>query len=542
MGCFPAATGAIAWHARNVHKELEADLRKGGYPASTYREYALAPYEMNLSPQASADLEIRRALRIGLDGFAMDTWAGREGARDYLDTLFEVAEANDYPIELTICIDPNCLEKPQGLTQAVVDAIRTLLDRHGESPRLARRDGKPLIFGYQSLWPWVAYLHARHAHIEDPAERKERVQSLRASPEGWKLVGEAYRDIERRVGQPLYFHFCMSAFWHGLPGRARAELPPKADAQAAGTIARDLPAVGIFIWQGNVREMARAVLAQGAEWAHPFLLQYQNFGGYSFASKGTDWVHGQWAAARDWPSTLVQFITWNDYHENTNLAPGYNTRYAYYDLTAYFIRWWKTGRQPEPDRDRLYIFSRKYPRGARLYPFEARKYVDGAIEVLAILPRPARLRLIGRGAEWDAPAGLSRKQFPLEPGPVAVELVRDGEVAIRLECPEPVTDRPFRQDNGMTCISTEFLRHWRADFGEAEPFLYSEYGDADGDGLPNWFEMLWFGTFGDFSTATDAHPEDDPDGDGRTNLEEYLAQTDPTQAPPRKPPDHEPEE
>ncbi|MCX7935764.1 MAG: hypothetical protein N3A66_10965, partial [Planctomycetota bacterium] len=70
-------------------------------------------------------------------------------------------------------------------------------------------------------------------------------------------------------------------------------------------------------------------------------------------------------------------------------------------------------------------------------------------------------------------------------------------------------------------------------------FQYSEYGDADSDGLPNWFEMLWFGKFGDMSTATVAKPDEDPDGDGKTNLQEYLEQTDPTMAPPPAEPEAE---
>ncbi|MBM4030805.1 MAG: hypothetical protein FJ291_03370 [Planctomycetes bacterium] len=38
-------------------------------------------------------------------------------------------------------------------------------------------------------------------------------------------------------------------------------------------------------------------------------------------------------------------------------------------------------------------------------------------------------------------------------------------------------------------------------------FVYSEYGDADRDGLPNWFEMYWFGKWGDLRTATVADPK-----------------------------------
>lgn len=45
--------------------------------------------------------------------------------------------------------------------------------------------------------------------------------------------------------------------------------------------------------------------------------------------------------------------------------------------------------------------------------------------------------------------------------------------------------------------------------------------DTDGDGMPDWWETKYFGG------PTAADPDDDPDGDGRTNLEEYLAGTNP---------------
>ena len=81
---------------------------------------------------------------------------------------------------------------------------------------------------------------------------------------------------------------------------------------------------------------------------------------------------------------------------------------------------------------------------------------------------------------------------------------------------------------------TEDRRHWEEDFGKDIPLCqYSEYGDADKDGLPNWFEMRWFGKFGDMSCAMAAKPYDDPDGDGKTNLEEWKNQTDPTDAGPK---------
>ena len=46
------------------------------------------------------------------------------------------------------------------------------------------------------------------------------------------------------------------------------------------------------------------------------------------------------------------------------------------------------------------------------------------------------------------------------------------------------------------------------------------YLDADGNGLPDWWEIQYFGTNG-------VDPNADPDGDGLSNLQEYQAGTDP---------------
>lgn len=569
MGCFCAGTDAIWWHAHSglgtmdfpaevvrekdpLKRDLVGAISRAKNPAAfggTYRNFALAPFGKGKLPrEVAADLELRRAMRIGIDGFTFDAWAGGQGARDLLDLMFRICEEKDYPFELTVTLDTTCLDvKDPGLKDYQgnqwVKTLKWLVDKHGKSPKLARRDGKLLVLGYQSVWPWVGHLWdivGKKIGWDNKSKIEAEVMRLRSTPEGWALIGAAYREIERQVGQPIYWQFCLSAFDHGLTPAARANLKPYAPdprVKAVEIIAKEIPAIGMFMWEGkDVPGVAKAALAAGAEWSHPMKLQYENYGWLQIASPGLDWVRGDWAAAREWPSTLIQHITWNDYHENTNLSPGINTRYAYYDLTGYFIHWWKTGKPPQPDHDRFYIFSHKYTHASKIFPFKAKTRADNVIEVVTILPQPARMRMPGRDAEWDAPAGMSFKQVPLTAGPVVAELLRDGKVEIRLEHPEPVSDRPFRQDTGKTAISTEEERHWREDFGPDEPmYAYSEYGDADGDGLPNWFEMLWFGKFGDMSTATVADPDADPDGDGKTNIEEWREQTDPTQ-PPAAPP------
>ena len=518
MGCWPVAHGALPYSKLQDAKTLRHDstnnvMRHGGH----VRNWDLVPWGTNLTREQSADLEIRRAMRIGIDGFAVDAWAGGDSARQTLDALFKVAEEKNYSFELTVCIDPTCGGN-------IVTTVKELLDKHGDSPKLARRDGKPLIFGYQSAWPGLEYMKKML-----PGKSDKELQQLRVSPAGWELMGQAFDDAARQLGRPIYWHFCLSAFFYGVD---RTLIPTDGYAKVAGILAKHVQAVGDFTRPGaDESDIARAVVAAGAEWSTPLgMFQKENIPYELHGGKGLDWMVSNWEAVRKQHARLVQLVTWNDYGENSNIAPAYNTRYTLYDLTAYFIKWWKYGTPPTPDHDAIYLVSRKYPRDAKVFPFAQGPYIDGALEVVTLLTKPATIRLPGRQAEYQAPAGFFRAQFPVTPGPVSAELLRGGKVVLTLAHPEPITDRPFREDNAMTCYSTEFMRHWKADFADAKPLLWSEYGDATGDGLPNWFKMYWFGKFGDMSSATVADPQAITPC-GKTLRQAYLEQKDPTTKP-----------
>jgi hypothetical protein len=51
-------------------------------------------------------------------------------------------------------------------------------------------------------------------------------------------------------------------------------------------------------------------------------------------------------------------------------------------------------------------------------------------------------------------------------------------------------------------------------------FRARSWADSDGSGMPDWWQMQWFGHLG-------IDPYDDPDGDGLTNLQEYQAGSNP---------------
>ena len=245
MGCFAAGTGAIHWHATSGLETMDAPhtisrekdpLKRNlgpwarGNVGGTYRNFALAPPNRQLTLKQAAELEIRRAMRIGLDGFTFDAWVGGEGGMELLDAMFEICERDKLPFELTITLDTSSINpKSPSLVpyegNSWEKSIKWLLDKHGDSPNLARRDGKVMIMGYQSIWPGQYYIsqHVKRTMPNAPkAEQDAEIDRLRGSEVGWQMIVDAYRQMEKNVGQPIYWEFCMHAFFHGMKKQ-----PPK---------------------------------------------------------------------------------------------------------------------------------------------------------------------------------------------------------------------------------------------------------------------------------------------------------------------------
>jgi len=77
----------------------------------------------------------------------------------------------------------------------------------------------------------------------------------------------------------------------------------------------------------------------------------------------------------------------------------------------------------------------------------------------------------------------------------------------------------FNQDLLFTCVSL-------TDSAKVDVVRVRLLRDEDNDGLPDAWEQQYFGN------STNALPSDDSDGDGFSNLAEYIAGSDPTSADP----------
>ena len=471
-----------------------------------WRDYPLTPSDYKPTLVQAADLEIRRAMRMGLDGFGVDVLAGQQDALNALDALFEAAEEHHYPFEITFALD-NPVQN--------VQAVRHLMEKHGKSPNLARRDGKPLLIAYRSH-RWGQRLHP------------EATKADWANPESVRFQCDAVKELEKVAGQPLCVQFDLNGYMEDIPEKSSAD--PVFWRAAAAEFAKSYGGLSGFFWGGeNYNVAAKAARDAGLDWGEPVWYQYESIFWNNYRLKdGLDLFQERWDAAMNNRATLIQLATWNDYTEATHFAPSLQTGYAIGELTKLMITKWKTGKLPQTDKDHVYLVYPPYPKGSRVYPFhDFAPEIGNTLEVVTYLTRPATVTLPGRNASWEAPAGLSFKKFPPAAGPVTAELLRGGKKVLSLTAREPITDRPFRAQHSLVAYSTEDEQCWKEDFpGNTEP-VHAYYGDDDGDGLPNWFEMFYFGKLGDFKTATAAKPGDRVLPGGMTNLEAYLAQVNP---------------
>jgi hypothetical protein len=126
-----------------------------------------------------------------------------------------------------------------------------------------------------------------------------------------------------------------------------------------------------------------------------------------------------WGQAIEDKADWVFLNTWSDYTE-TPMAPSTFIGFVPCDLNAYYTQWFKTGKQPEITRDRLYYIYRRNHSSAesskcKKWSFSSGNKAKDEIELLAFLTAPGELRIEAAGKVYSkqAAAGIISFKVPL---------------------------------------------------------------------------------------------------------------------------------
>ncbi|MEC8011623.1 MAG: endo-1,3-alpha-glucanase family glycosylhydrolase [Pseudomonadota bacterium] len=162
-----------------------------------------------------------------------------------------------------------------------------------------------------------------------------------------------------------------------------------------------------------------------------------------------------WFKAIESNSGLVHLITWNDYSENSHMAPSLHNGDTLLSLNSFFIQWFKTGKMPIIARDAVFYSYRKHStdvspnvqlEGFKLYNSDS---PNNRIQALVFSTAPGILTIKINGevkAIQDVPSGMSEVSIPLEAGVPSFVLSRSGEQIINVKGKTLIVDHVDFQD------------------------------------------------------------------------------------------------
>ncbi len=159
-----------------------------------------------------------------------------------------------------------------------------------------------------------------------------------------------------------------------------------------------------------------------------------------------------WMQAILTPTQYVHVLTWNDYGETTEIEPSSGTQFLFYDLSAYFIAWFKLDRPPSIVSDAIYYSHRTeiYSDGEQPElndkPFKrmGRTPVSNAIEMVALLSGSATLEIeiAGKILRQESSGGLVVFTVPARPGRPIFRITRHGALVSEKISDWTITDHP----------------------------------------------------------------------------------------------------
>jgi Glycosyl hydrolase family 71 len=360
--------------------------------------------------ETDAEQDVRRAAALGIDGFAVNLLASSGEHWNRARRMLDMAQRVDPGFKMLLMPDMEGEFKTQPAN--VLVAVRALAT-HPAAYRSA--DGSLVLAPY-------------NAQNQSAAWWQQQLNTLRGEGiavvflpvfQGWSKYAASFAPIS--LG--------LSDWGDRSPSANRGWANAPAAAHDLGTL-----------WMSTVSPQD----------ARPKDLLY-------WEARNSENYRVMWEAAIAGNADWVQIVTWNDYGESTEIAPSSGTQWSFYDLTAYYTTWFKTGVRPAVTRDVLYYFHRKHATSAlpnlnkqtRLYSRSvASDAAADEIEVVVFAKAPGALRITRGGAtsEHAVTAGMSVVRVPLAEGRPEFELLRANVSVLRMQSAFPIDNRIEYQD------------------------------------------------------------------------------------------------
>ena len=378
--------------------------KPGGGGALRQRPLPVGPWESPDWQKINLAIEVLRAQKVGLDGFAYDMLGVSPGNehRKILENLLAVTEqvAPDFKIVLMPDMNAELSKKPEILEEAIFQLAK--------SPALYRlEDGRILVSPYAAHQQPVEYWDSLIRNLQ------ARGVNIALLP---VFVGYEHLDKNGAAFAPISYGL---SDW----GFRDIQFAEKYDFANSAAKARAYSPVWMMpVAPQDVR--AKSLIA--------------------WESENTACFRYLWKAAMEGGSQYVHLVTWNDYSEASEISPSSSTRYVFNDLSAFFTSWFHHGRMPDIQRDAIYYTHRNqifpFPDGTtaakQRQPFKQAGETPfrNEVEMVALLTEPATLEIeqAGKVQRKEAEAGVASFSVPLQEGRPLMRIRRDGRVVLEI--------------------------------------------------------------------------------------------------------------
>ncbi|EFA78284.1 conserved hypothetical protein [Heterostelium album PN500] len=405
-------------------------LQYGGF----IRERPLPrPVRPDMSTYRDLDmqLEVTRALSLGLDGFTYDMLSSDETSDHWKRLILLMKNAPIVDSRFKIVLMPDMLagwSNTANIADTFVPIIKKLWDSPYNGTLLRDSTGKLVLSPYRADSKTGAW---------------------------WQNQITKFNQVGIQI-----------SFWPVFPDINQNYL------NNYGSIS-----VGQSEWDGNCVSTAPGFVTasnflhnNGKKYMSPVMSQNHRPKSYKFwEANNSGAIRAMWNSAIVSGAEWIQIITWNDYSEGTELSPSTGTQFSYYDISAYYLRWYKLGQAPVINRDALYYFHRNslstqqpdLTKQNRTFTSGACDPVSDKVEALVFLTGAATVEIIQNGQTYSTPvnaAGITSVRTQLLAGATPrFRVIRGTNVIIDITSSFPVAtsvvyqDLLYRGGGSLTC-------------------------------------------------------------------------------------------